>query len=376
MIYFDNGATSYPKPVSVLKRVGNALRYDSFNSGRGGYAKSLAAAAKIYSVREKIAEMFSFDAANIAFTKNCTEALNIAIKGSLQKGDHAIISSLEHNSVSRVVDKMQNQGIIEYDIAKFSYDDDETVKNFESLIKPNTRVIVCMHSSNVFGVVFPIAKIGAMCKKHNIIFIVDAAQGAGAIDINAKRDNIDILCAPGHKSLLGPMGTGFIALGDNIKLNTIIEGGTGSSSLELAQPSFMPDRLESGTLNNSGIIGLGEGLDYINTVGIDNIYNNELKLNQYLYKQMSAINNVKLYTPYPVSGKSMPIISFNYKDYSSEKVAAILAERDVCVRAGYHCSPLAHKHFNTIKTGTVRVSLGCFNTRNECYKLCTILKNL
>lgn len=376
MIYFDNGATTYPKPINVLQSTCNALRYDSFNSGRGGYAKSLAAAGKIYSVREKIAKMFGFEAENVAFTKNCTEALNIAIKGVLQKGDHVIISSLEHNSVSRVVNKMQNDGIIEYDIADFSFDDEQTVKNFESLIKPNTKAVVCMHSSNVFGVVFPIKQIGEMCKRHNIIFIVDGAQGAGAVDINAGRDNIDILCAPGHKSLYGPMGTGFIAVKQGIKLNTIAEGGTGSGSLELVQPDFMPDRLESGTLNNSGIIGLGKGIDFINSVGIENIYEHEFKLSRELYRQMSAIKSVKLYTPAPVYAKSMPIISFNYGDYSSEKVAALLAEKNVCVRAGYHCSPLAHKHFGTLNTGTVRISLGYFNKAAECHNFVTMVKNL
>lgn len=376
MIYFDNGATSYPKPQNVIKQTCYALKYNSFNSGRGGYKKSLYAAGKIYAVREKIANLFGFEPSNVAFTKNCTEALNIAIKGILNDGDHIIISSLEHNSVTRVVDKLFNDGKIEYDIAEYSYDDNQTVKNFENLIKQNTKAILCMHSSNVFGVVFPIKEIGALCKKHNVFFIVDAAQGAGGVPIDANECNIGILCAPGHKSLMGPMGTGFIAVNSEIKLNTFEEGGTGSNSLTLLQPDFMPDRLESGTLNNAGIIGLGEGIDYINSLGVQNIYDIEFELNEYLYKKLSAVDNIKLYTPNPVYLKSMPIISFNYADYSSEKTAGILADYDVCTRGGFHCSPLAHKHFKTLSTGTVRISLGCFNTKEECNKFVNILKKL
>jgi selenocysteine lyase/cysteine desulfurase len=233
-----------------------------------------------------------------------------------------------------------------------------------------------MHSSNVFGVVFPISKIGAMCKKKGIRFIVDAAQGAGVADINAKRDNIDILCAPGHKSLFGAMGTGFMALSENVTLNTIMQGGTGSLSLSLNQPDFLPDRFEAGTLNNSGIVSMGDGIDYINSVGREKIYAHEISLVEQLYDSLVAIDSVKLYTAKPEMNKSMPIISFNLKDYSSEHVASELAKKDICVRGGYHCSPFAHHHFGTIDTGTVRISPGCFNTENDCSKFINIVKKL
>lgn len=376
MIYFDNSATSYPKPLSVIRQADCAMRFCSFNSGRGGYAQSLKAAEKIYSVREKTADMFFFKPENIIFTKNCTEALNMAIKGSVKNGDHIIISSLEHNSVSRVVQRLCNDKVISFDIADYSFDEDETVNNFKKLIKPNTKAIVCMHSSNVFGVTFPIEKIGKLCGEKNIRFIVDAAQGAGVADINAERDNIDILCAPGHKCLYGPMGTGFMAIKDGVHLETIVEGGTGSKSLELTQPDFTPDRFEAGTLNNSGIIALGEGIDFVNSKGIDNIYNHELMLSDIIYSELSGIDGIKLYAPMPEKGRSMPIISFNYKDYSSEKVAAFLAENNICVRAGFHCSPFAHKHFKTLDTGTVRISPGFFNTARDCYRFINVVKKL
>ncbi|MBQ9530724.1 MAG: aminotransferase class V-fold PLP-dependent enzyme [Eubacterium sp.] len=376
MIYFDNGATSYPKPYGVITKTLDALKNYSFNSGRGGYYQSLKAAEKIYSVRNLIGEMFAFESENIIFTKNCSEALNMAIKGSVSKGDHVIISSLEHNSVFRVVHSLFLDDIIDYDIAAFSFDEDEAVRNFESLIRDNTKTIICMHSSNVFGVTFPIEKIGKLCKKHDIRFIVDGAQGAGVADIKANRDNIDILCCAGHKCLLGPMGSGFMALKEGVKLKPLFDGGTGSNSLSPVSPEFSPDRYEVGTLNNLGIIGLGEGIKYINNIGTENIYNHELKLSSYLYDELSKMKNVELYAPKPEKNKSMPIISFNINDFSSEKTAAILAEHNICTRAGYHCSYLAHRHFNTIKRGTVRISVGPFNSEKDCYRFMNVVKKL
>lgn len=374
MIYLDNGATTYPKPKLVVDKALLSLKKYSFNSGRGGYKESLAAAEQIFNVRTKIGNMFSFEPENVSFTSNCTSALNMAIKGSVKQGDHVIISSLEHNSVRRCVDALASENYITYDIAKYSFDDDETLENFRKLIKPNTSLIVCMHASNVFGVVFPIERIGKLAKENGIRFIVDAAQSAGVLPINSKKQNIDILCAPGHKGLYGPMGTGFMAVGDNIKLKTIIEGGTGSSSLSLKQPDFTPDRFESGTLNNVGIIALGSGVDFINKKGIENIYNHELKLANYIYDELSKMDDITLYTPKLVRNKNCPIISFNVKNYSSEKVALYLAKNDVAVRAGYHCSPLAHKHFGTLESGTVRICPSVFNDFRECKEFINILK--
>lgn len=376
MIYFDNSATTYPKPIRVIRQAYNALNNFSFNSGRGGYTQSIVTAEKIFNVREKIASMFNAEAENIVFTKNCTEALNMAIKGSVKKGNHIIISSLEHNSVSRVAEKLRNDGMIDYDTAPFSFDDNETVENFRSLIKDNTSLIVCMHSSNVFGVCFPITKIGKLCKEKGIRFIVDAAQGAGVADIDMERDHIDVLCSAGHKCLFGPMGTGFMAVKSGVNLDTIYEGGTGSKSLSLYQPDFLPDRFEAGTLNNPGIIGLGEGIDFINRTGRETIYNHEMKITRLIYNGIRNIDDISLYTPIPEKNKFMPIISFNIKDYSSEKTAALLNEYSICARAGYHCSPLAHKHFGTLKTGTVRISPGYFNTEKECFVFLNVLKKL
>lgn len=376
MIYFDNSATTYPKPKEVLTKTYIAMQNLSFNSGRGGYAQSLAASERIFEVREKIGSMFSFPPENVVFTKNCTEALNIAIKGSVNRGDHIVISSLEHNSVSRVVQKLTDDGYAQYDVANFSYDDSETVRNFADKIKSNTTLVVCMHSSNAFGVGFPISKIGKLCREKGIRFIVDGAQGVGAADINAERDNIDVLCAPGHKCLFGAMGTGFLAVRKGLDVKSFEEGGTGSASLSLKQPEFLPDRLEAGTLNNSGIISIGSGIDFINRVGRDKIYRHEMMIASYIYDALNNNPSVVLYTLSPRLSVDMPIISFNIAGKSSEQVAADLASRGICVRGGYHCTPLAHTHFGTIDSGTVRVSLGYFNTEAECYKFVNVVKNL
>lgn len=376
MIYFDNAATTYPKPASVIRAVDDVLRNLSFNSGRGGYRQSIQASEMIYSARESVADFFNAEPENIIFTKNCTESLNIAIKGSVKRGEHIIISSLEHNSVSRVAEKLRKDGIITYDIADFSYDDDTVINNFENLIKNNTSLIVCTHSSNAFGVSFPIRKIGQLCKKHSLRFIVDGAQGAGVADIDMKRDNIDILCAPGHKCLMGVMGTGIMAVSKNVMVDELLQGGTGSGSLSLSQPDFSPDKFEAGTLNNAGIMSVKKGIDYINYHGRENIYNHELSLCRYLYNELDNINKVSLYTPYPEYGKTMPIISFNISDYPSEKTASLLAAKGICTRAGYHCTPLAHKHFGTFDTGTVRLSLGVFNVKKECTSFIDVVKKL
>lgn len=376
MIYLDNGATSYPKPSNVIHSGITALKRYSFNSGRGGYKQSLKAAEKLFAVRQRVADMFGFEAQNVAFTKNCTEALNVAIKGSVKKGDHIIISSLEHNAVWRTVNKLREDGIADFDIADFDFDEEVCVSNFERLINNRTTLIVCMSASNVFGVVFPIRKIGALAAKYKIRFIVDGAQSAGLLPINSKSDNIDILCAPGHKCLYGSMGTGFIAVKEGAALNTLLEGGTGSNSLSEKQPDFLPDRLEAGTLNNSGIISLGAGIDFINNTGMNNIYRHELLMSQRLYDYLNSLSDASLYCPRPCENRFAPIVSFNYKDYSSEKVASYLADNGIAVRGGFHCAPLAHRHFSTLNRGTVRLCPSCFTTRQDCEVFFNTLKKL
>lgn len=376
MIYFDNAATTYPKPASVKKAVNNAIKQYGFNSGRGGYSQSIKTAQAIFSVREKLASMLSVPSQNIIFTPSCTLALNMAIKGSVKKGDHVIISALEHNAVARPIYSLAEKGVITYDIAVPGRDDAQTVANFSKLIKKETSLIVCTHASNVFGWVMPIREIGSLCREKGIRFVVDAAQSLGTLSVNCKRDNIDILCAPGHKGLYGPMGIGFMAISDGVKLDTIIEGGTGSASMRLEQPDFTPDRFEPGTLNNSGIIGLGAGVDFVNSIGVDKIYHHELGLISAVYSALEKTNDVTLYTQSPSKGRSAAIISFNYRDYPSEKTADLLAKHGIAVRAGLHCALPAHRFFGTAERGTVRVSPSVFTTQRECEIFINTLKKL
>lgn len=376
MIYLDNSATTNPKPNKVLSSAGYAMKNFSFNSGRGGYKQSVLTAEKIYDVREKLGSFILFSPENIAFTPNCTLALNMAIKGSVKRGDHIIISCMEHNAVSRPVDALAKKGIITYDVAMLGNSAEETLDNFRKLIKKDTSLIVCMHASNVFGYIFPVKEIGALCREKGIRFIVDAAQSLGVLNLNGENDNIDILCAPGHKGLYGPMGTGFMAVREDVELDTIVEGGTGSSSMSLNQPDFLPDRFESGTLNNSGIIGLGAGIDFVKSKKTDNIYSHELGLVQMLYRELEKNSKAVLYTPFPEKGSFAPIVSFNYSDYPSEKTASILADRGIAVRAGLHCAPFAHRAFNTIDRGTVRISPSVFTTHRECEIFLNTLKKL
>ena len=367
MIYYDNAATSFPKPGSVLKEMYRASLY-SANPGRGGHSLSMKGGETVYTARQRIAELFSADEERIIFTKNCTESLNTAVKGYLKKGDHVIISSLEHNSLLRPVQKLAEQGIISYDIAKVvPGDDGQTLLNFESLIRPNTRLIACCHVSNVFGTVLPIAGIGEICKRHGILFAVDAAQSAGIFDYNVNESNIDFLCMPGHKGLLGPMGTGVLILNKKSQLDELIEGGTGSLSLDRTQPQILPDKFESGTVNLPGIAGLGEGVRIIQKIGVKNIFEKETGYTKLIISELKNIKGVTVYDNMH-SDTASGVVCFNIGSLHSEQVGEQLDEMRIAVRAGYHCSALAHVSAGTTGQGTVRVSPGLFNCRNEIKK--------
>lgn len=367
MIYFDNAATSFPKPDSVLKAMYQASLCCA-NPGRGGHRLSIKSGETVFEARKEIAGLFGADEERVIFTKNCTESLNTAIKGCLKKGDHVIISSLEHNSLLRPVQKLAEQNMITYDIAKVVPEDDSrTLLNFQSLIKPQTRLIACCHVSNVFGTVLPIEEIGELCRQNKLLFAVDAAQSAGIFEYSLNESNIDFLCMPGHKGLLGPMGTGVLLINKKSQLDELTEGGTGSLSLERSQPSVLPDRFESGTLNLPGIAGLGEGVRMIKRIGVKNIHEKE---SEYTKLLVSELKNIKGVTVYDAMYSKTPsaVVSFNVGSLHSEQVGEALDRMMIAVRAGYHCSALAHESAGTTETGTVRVSPGIFNNRQEIKK--------
>lgn len=376
MVYFDNAATTFPKPESVIRAMTLAQR-NAANPGRGGHKMSQKAGQTVFETRQKIGEMFHTSEENVVFTKNCTESLNTAIKGLVNIGDHIIISSLEHNSVLRPVEKLKNENIITYDVFEVVPNDTEkTIKNFKSLIRNNTRLVICTHVSNVFGTVLPVEEIAKEAKKASAYFVLDAAQSAGTFEIDMQKGMFDIVCAPGHKGLLGPLGTGILLLRDNIKLSSFIEGGTGSFSVMKNQPEAMPDKFESGTLNYPGIAGLSKGIDFINSQGgIKAFYEHETALTNYFLENVKSIKGIKVYDDMCTNNKAT-VISLCVNGENSEKTAQKLDFYNIAVRGGYHCSYLAHKNYNTKNTGTVRISPGYFNTKKQVNFLCFCLEKI
>lgn len=367
MIYLDNSATSYPKPKCVIQSIYEAYSKYGSNSGRGAYDMALETTEQIYLCRKKLSEMFGVPSVeNVIFTYNCTTALNMVIKGLVKLGTHFVISDLEHNAVLRPITKLKNDGFADFSIANVEFDIYKTVQNFKNCIKENTAAIICTGASNVFGIIPPYRQLARLAHRNNLLFIMDCAQVAGSLPVNMMRDEIDIICCAGHKGLMGPSGTGVIMLKNGISLDTIIEGGTGSSSADRNQPLNLPDRFESGTPNVQGIIGLSKALDYIKNIGIENIYYHEMSLMRYLQNRLQKNRNIILYTDFFDKRQNiMPIISFNIKNMHSEEVADLLSADGIAVRAGMHCAPLAHKKFKTMSTGTVRISPSIFTKKSD-----------
>ncbi len=363
MIYLDNSATSFPKPREVREKMNECMKRYCANPGRSGHRMSMKINEEIYSCREKLSAMFNTKGAErVIFTSNTTSALNTAIKGILHRGGHVIFTSMEHNSVVRPIYKLSETEGIDYSIAGanvYGYVSPEAV---EALIRPDTQLIVAIHASNVCGTVNPIAKIGAIAKQYNIPFLVDAAQSGGILPIDMVKDNISMLALAGHKGLYGPTGTGVLCLGDEINPDTLTEGGTGSNSRDPRQPNELPDKYESGTINAVGICGLSSGIDFINRVGMETIYNHDMMLTKILLEDLSVIKGVKIHG-YLTCADRLGVVSVTIDDVDSVEAAAILDEDfGIAVRAGYHCSYLAHSTIGTRDSGTIRLSAGAFNS--------------
>ena len=366
MIYLDNAATSYPKPEIVYNGILKCMREYCANPGRGGHTMSVLAGREVMKSREIISNFFNIDCPlRLCFTKNATEAINIAIKGWVKKCDHVITTCMEHNSVLRPLKRLEKDGIIELTIVEANEFGEIDVEDISKSIKSNTSLIVSTLSSNVNGIVMPIHEIGEIAQRNGILFLVDAAQGAGTIDIDVKKMNIDMLAFPGHKGLLGPQGSGGLYVKEGIEIVPIMEGGTGSNSESLFQPNLMPDALESGTVNTPGIIGMGYGIRFIESIGRENLKLYKHLLLQRLYEGLKEIKGVKLYSV-AKKDKNSGIIGFNIKGLDSTEVSSILnCKYKILTRAGLHCAPLAHRTLGTLSTGLVRLSIGCFNTIDE-----------
>lgn len=375
MIYLDNAATSYHKPDCVVRAVSEALQHMG-NAGRGVHNASLDASRMIYETRCKISDMFNLKNPNqAAFTANSTESLNIAIQGIFKQGDHVITTSCEHNSVLRPLYFMESMGV-EVTIIPADRNGNISCNDFINSIKPNTKGIVCTHASNLTGNLIDIEYVGKICRQHGLIFIVDASQTAGVFEIDMQKMNIDVLCFTGHKSLMGPQGTGGICLREKIKIRPLLSGGSGIKTFLKEHPSDMPVALEAGTLNGHGIAGLNAALSYIMETGISNIRNKERALMEQFYDGVVKLPQVKIYGDFSTFERA-PVVALNIGDYDSGEVAdELFTEYGISTRAGAHCAPLMHKALGTEKQGAVRFSFSCFNTGEEVEAAVNALKRM
>lgn len=377
MIYLDNAATTFPKPSRVYNAWQKAMSVYGANPGRSGHAFSAKTAEAVFRSRQLCADFFGGDVENTIFTLNCTTALNFAIKGAARRGCHFVISDMEHNAVSRPVYAAVHELDGSCTIFENSLDDEQTVKNAERAINKNTTVLVCTAASNVIGRRNPILQLAELCRRKNICFIVDAAQGAGILPLKMS-DGINILCAAGHKGLYGPMGTGLMITDGKFPLKTIIEGGTGSASESILQPEFTPDRFESGTINTAGVIALGVGVEFVSQKTPERILKHELSLCRKFCSGAKQLGNITLYNDITEQNyeKYAPVVSFNINNMSASDGAEFLSENGFFLRAGLHCAPLCHKKIGTIEGGTIRFSPSVFTSENEVAALLKALGSL
>ena len=376
MIYVDNGATTFPKPKIVTDKIMECSLGYAGNPGRSGHKLAMKMDLEIYETREKICKLINgTEVLNVIFTFNATDSLNLAIKGVLEKGNHVVTTSMEHNSVLRPLNQLRKDGIIDLSII---YADNkgyiEPQKIFDA-VTPNTKMIVTTHMSNVFGTIVDIKSIGEFCRDNNILYLVDAAQSIGVLDIDVQDRNIDLLAFPGHKALFGPMGTGALYIKEGIKVKPLKQGGTGSYSHSIDQPELYPDSLESGTPNGVGIIALGKGIDFINQVGLENIRNHEISLKNHFIDLLKDNDDIILYGT--LDNRQGAVVSLNVKNMDSSEVSYILSDEfDIYTRPGFHCAPLAHKSLGTDELGAIRFSFGYFNTIEEVEQCANALKNI
>ena len=364
MIYMDNAATTMHKPQEVIDAVVNAMN-SMGNAGRGASEAALSASRVIYDTRDRVAELFGAeDARRIAFTSNSTESLNIAIKGSLNPGDHVITTVLEHNSVLRPLYEMEKNGV-ELSIIRCDEKGMPDISQMEASIKENTKMIICTNGSNLTGNYVDVSVIGKMAHAHGLMFVVDASQTAGVFPINVQKMNIDILCFTGHKGLLAPQGTGGIYVKEGIELRPLKTGGSGIQTYSKEHPVQMPTALEAGTLNGHGIAGLHAALGYLKKEGIDNIRRKEQKLMWRFYNGVKDIPGVKIYGDYSQKERCA-IVTLNIGDYDSSEVSdELLMEYNISTRSRGHCAPLMHKALGTVEQGAVRFSFSHYNTEEE-----------
>ena len=364
MIYLDNAATTLQKPPCVAEAVVRAMNTLG-NSGRGVHGGSLAAGRTVYHARETLAALFGFDAPErVVFTANSTEALNIAIFGLFGPGDHVISTDLEHNSVLRPLYRLRESGT-EVDFVPADRMGNIDYADFARLLRPNTRAVVCTHASNLTGNALDLARIGAFCRSQGLLLVVDASQTAGSLPIDMKTCPADVLCFTGHKSLMGPQGTGGLLVRRGVEIRPLLTGGTGVQTYLEHQPEEYPTRLEAGTLNGHGLAGLSAAAEWIMQTGIEHIHAHEDALARRFHEGVRGIPGVTVYGDLSQAVRA-PIVTLNIGDYDSGEVSDWLAQDyGIATRSGAHCAPRMHRALETERQGAVRFSFGWFNTQEE-----------
>ena len=375
MVYLDNASTTLIKPEAVGRAILTAMQTLG-NTARGAHGYSIDAASAVYEAREKTARFFNCKRADhVVFTNNVTQALNTAIYGVLSKGDHAVSTDLEHNSVLRPLYRLQDEQGVEVDFVPADRQGNLDYDDFERLIKPHTKAIVCTHASNLTGNMTDIRRVGEIARAYDLLLIVDAAQTAGAQKIDMQELGIDILCFTGHKGLMGPQGTGGMCLKEGVRIRPLIVGGTGVQTYSRTQPDRLPTLLEAGTLNGHGIAGLSAALDFINETGLERIENKEAFLTERFYNGVKSIDHVTIYGDF--SREHTAIVSLNIGDMDAGEVADILFEQyNIAVRAGAHCAPRLHRALGTTGQGAVRFSFSYFNSAEEVDRAIFALKDI
>ncbi len=375
MIYFDNAATTFPKPPEVIRGMTDCMRKFGGNPGRGAHPLALAAAEAVYDARSETASFFGSDKPeNVVFTSNATQALNTAIFGTVKPGDHILISNLEHNSVLRPVAELYRRGIASYTVFDALGSDEETLENIKRAFRRNTRAVVTTHVSNVCSKKLPIKEISEFCRLRNAVHIIDAAQSAGIYDINIK-DGASIICAPGHKGLYGPQGSGFCLFADDFdfsRFTPLLYGGNGFNSAKTQMGNTPPESFEAGTVAVPNITGLCRGIKFVKKLGTKRIREHESAVCARIRGCLEEFKKVKIYLSEEPCASTL---LFGADGISGTELSLLLARHDICTRAGLHCSPLAH---DALGTGgdAVRLSFSVFNTFAEADEFCKVLGNL
>ena len=365
MIYFDSAATSFQKPASVAAAMWEALASMS-SPGRGGYPAAARAADTAFQCRSELAEMFGLkNPEQVVFTLNATHALNIAIKSLVPPGGRAVVSGYEHNAVTRPLEALGAKIAV---AAAPLFDSKAVTDAFDRLVVPGTDAVVCSHVSNVFGFIQPVEEIAAICRSRGVPFIVDASQSAGVLPLDMEALGAAFVAMPGHKGLYGPQGTGVLLCREDVLTRPLLEGGTGSQSIQQRMPDFLPDRLEAGTLNMPGIAGLLAGIRYVRRGGLEKILAHEKHLTQMTVQGLETLPGLRLFVS-PGLRNQTGVLSLTAEGVDVENMGSALAERGIAVRAGIHCAPYAHRTVGTLDTGTVRISFSDFNTPEEVARL-------